>query len=75
MTVRETLPADQRPVAALPPQPISAEVLIEKYAKGDELTVQDVRLRVARALARVEAEPVRAEWEQRFFETQITDCP
>ncbi len=72
MTVRETLPADQRPVAALPPQPISAEVLIEKYAKGDELTVQDVRLRVARALARVEAEPVRAEWEQRFLKPRKT---
>ena len=32
--------------------------------------MQDVRLRVAKALARVEAEPVRAEWEQRFFEAQ-----
>ncbi|HEX5360825.1 MAG TPA: adenosylcobalamin-dependent ribonucleoside-diphosphate reductase [Fluviicoccus sp.] len=70
MTAHETLPAHKNPVSALPPQPISAEVLIEKYAKGDELTVQDVRLRVAKALARVEDESVRAEWEQRFFEAQ-----
>ena len=38
-------------LANLPAQPISAEVLIEKYAKGDERSVADVHQRVARALA------------------------
>lgn len=56
--------------AALPPQPISAEVLLEKYAKGDERTLDEVRLRVARALAAVEAPEQRALWEQRFVEAQ-----
>jgi hypothetical protein len=41
----------------LPAQEISAEVLIEKYAKGDERSAEAVNLRVARALA--EAEPAR----------------
>ena len=54
----------------LAPQPISAEVLLEKYAKGDEQTADDVRQRVARALAAVEAPERRAEWEQRFLDAQ-----
>ena len=33
---------------SLPPQPISEEVLIEKYAKGDERSVDDVRARGGR---------------------------
>ena len=37
--------------SALPEQPISQEVLLEKYAKGDENSIDAVRLRVARALA------------------------
>ncbi|HWP20302.1 MAG TPA: adenosylcobalamin-dependent ribonucleoside-diphosphate reductase [Burkholderiaceae bacterium] len=57
-------------VDTLPPQPISAEVLIEKYAKGDEATIDDVRGRVARALAAVEAPGHRSLWEQRFLEVQ-----
>ncbi len=48
-------------------QEISKEVLLEKYAKGDEKTVTDVRLRVARALAAVEAKEKRSFWEGQFF--------
>ncbi|AWI77538.1 ribonucleoside-diphosphate reductase, adenosylcobalamin-dependent [Parazoarcus communis] len=51
-------------------QEISGEVLIEKYAKGDEQTVHAVRQRVARALAAIEAEDKRAHWEAKFLEAQ-----
>jgi ribonucleoside-diphosphate reductase alpha chain len=54
----------------LPAQPISAEVLAEKYAKGDERTLEDVRRRVARALAAAEPEARRAEWEAKFLDAQ-----
>jgi len=60
-----------KPTAAnLAMQEISGEVLIEKYAKGDEQTVAAVRQRVARALAAVEAEDKRAYWEAKFLEAQ-----
>ncbi|MCS6787047.1 MAG: adenosylcobalamin-dependent ribonucleoside-diphosphate reductase [Thiobacillaceae bacterium] len=49
-------------------QPISIEVLLEKYAKGDERSIYDVRRRVARALASVEPKGQRGRWEARFFE-------
>jgi ribonucleoside-diphosphate reductase alpha chain len=57
-----------RSATALPPQAISAEVLRDKYAKGDEKTIDDVRRRVAHALAQAEPEDRRAHWEQRFAE-------
>jgi len=61
-------PAPSR--ATLPEQPISQEVLIEKYAKGDEHSIDAVRLRVARALAAVEPADKRAAWEARFLQAQ-----
>ena len=66
-----TPPAADRPTRAnLPPQEISAEVLTEKYAKGDERTLDDVRRRVATALAAAEAPERRAEWEAKFLDAQ-----
>jgi len=62
-------PASREPFP-LPPQPVSGEVLREKYARGTEATAHDVRLRVARALAAVEAPDARARWEARFLDAQ-----
>ena len=50
---------------ALPPQQVTLDVLLEKYAKGTEKTVADVRRRVARARAAVEKEPAR--WDPVFY--------
>jgi ribonucleoside-diphosphate reductase alpha chain len=55
---------------ALPEQEISRDTLLEKYAKGKETSITDVRRRVARALAQVEAEDQRALWEKRFLQAQ-----
>jgi ribonucleoside-diphosphate reductase alpha chain len=52
----------------LPAQEISTEVLIEKYAKGDEDDVDAVRRRVARALAEVESPDAREAWAARFLD-------
>ena len=56
--------------ATIPEQEIAGEVLIEKYAKDNERTVREVRMRVARALAAVEPLNKRAYWEKKFLETQ-----
>src|ERR1700690_3144805 len=55
-------------VSALPDQTISREVLLEKYAKGTESSIADVRARIAHALAAVESEDKRALWEKRFLQ-------
>jgi ribonucleoside-diphosphate reductase alpha chain len=59
-----------RHAAALPPQAIAEDVLREKYAKGGEKTIADVRKRVAHALAQVEAPAERESWERAFVAVQ-----
>ncbi len=57
-----------RPQDLTQTQPISQDVLVEKYLKPGETGVEDLYRRVARALASVEKEADRAEWEQRFLD-------
>ena len=60
------------PVApAVAPQAICVDALLEKYAKGGESSVDEVRRRVARALAQAEPEAQRALWERRFLQAQV----
>ncbi len=64
---RDDAPALLDTTPALPPQPISEDVLAEKYLKDGERSIDDLYRRVARALASVEAQPLRAEWEAKFL--------
>ncbi len=59
-----------RDATTLVAQEISGEVLVEKYAKGEERSILEVRQRVARALAAIEPEDKRAHWEAKFLEAQ-----
>jgi ribonucleoside-diphosphate reductase alpha chain len=53
--------------AALAPQAISTEVLLEKYAKGSESSAEDIHRRVSRALASAEQPADREHWQEEFL--------
>jgi ribonucleoside-diphosphate reductase alpha chain len=52
----------------LKPQQVSLDVLREKYAKGGENSVEEIRWRVAKALAAVERDPDH--WAAVFYQAQ-----
>ncbi|MBL8398007.1 MAG: adenosylcobalamin-dependent ribonucleoside-diphosphate reductase [Candidatus Accumulibacter sp.] len=62
--------AEAPATAPMAAQEISIEVLVEKYAKGNETSLHDVRRRIARALAAAEEEKQRDHWESRFLWAQ-----
>jgi ribonucleoside-diphosphate reductase alpha chain len=57
---------DSTPADTMPMQPISRDVLQEKYLKPGEADVEDLYARVAAALASVEAEGQRAKYRELF---------
>jgi ribonucleoside-diphosphate reductase alpha chain len=58
---------DDLPLSLHGAQPISLDVLSEKYLKSGETTAEDVYLRVARALASVEAAADQTDYEALFL--------
>ena len=57
---------DEAALVSLPVQPISQDVLEEKYLKTGETGLEDLFARVARALASVEPEAQRDHWQALF---------
>ncbi|CAN5178056.1 hypothetical protein BH11PSE11_BH11PSE11_18850 [soil metagenome] len=53
-------------IALAEPQAISTEVLIEKYAKDGETSIEEVQSRVAHALAAVEPAALRKQYAEEF---------
>ncbi|MGH8705940.1 MAG: adenosylcobalamin-dependent ribonucleoside-diphosphate reductase [Burkholderiales bacterium] len=69
MSTPETrTPNQSESATGLTEQEICRESLIEKYAKGKETSAEEVRRRVARALAQAEPEEQRAHWGRRFYD-------
>jgi ribonucleoside-diphosphate reductase alpha chain len=54
-------------IALAEPQEISTEVLIEKYAKGDETSIDQVLTRIAKGLAEVEPQKTRKKHADEFL--------
>jgi len=67
---RDPLPANgsgHTAAVPMPEQPISRDVLAEKYLKEGETSRDHLFARVARALAAAEKPELRAQWEARFL--------
>ncbi|GJH22284.1 adenosylcobalamin-dependent ribonucleoside-diphosphate reductase [Caballeronia novacaledonica] len=60
--------AEDNPSTALAPQQFSIDVMLEKYAKGDETRVEDIYRRVARGVALAEPKEARAKIEAEFVD-------
>lgn len=71
MNPADTPPSRLADAGLPPPQPISHDVLMEKYARDGDRGIDDVRRRVARALAGMEAPERRAELERAFHQAQV----
>jgi ribonucleoside-diphosphate reductase alpha chain len=56
---------------ALAPQTISTDVLLEKYAKAGEASIEDVCARVARGLAQAEAPDQQAHYAEAFYRNML----
>ena len=56
---------------ALAPQTISTDVLLEKYAKAGEGSIEDVFVRVARGLAQAEAPEQQAHYAEAFYRNML----
>jgi ribonucleoside-diphosphate reductase alpha chain len=56
------------PPLQLSPQQFAIDVMLEKYAKGDERSADDVYRRVARGVAAAEPPALREQMEARFFD-------
>ena len=65
---KKEITASSVAITLFPDQLISREVLLEKYAKGTETSIGEVRARIAHALAAVEPEDNRAVWGKRFLQ-------
>ncbi|NYH27545.1 adenosylcobalamin-dependent ribonucleoside-diphosphate reductase [Paraburkholderia bryophila] len=64
----DTRTASAAPAPLVAPQQFSVDVLLEKYAKGDEQSVDDVFQRVAHGVAQAEPEALRESVEARFVD-------
>ena len=66
-TLKAPMPTD---ASTLIPQAICDDILLEKYAKGEEVSILAVRSRVAQALASVEAKDKQQAWHSQFLAAQ-----
>jgi ribonucleoside-diphosphate reductase alpha chain len=69
-TIASSTPNNDEVSFDMPAQEISLDVLLEKYAKGDESTIADVQMRVATALAAVESPKQQSHFHAQFLWAQ-----